>query len=66
MSIVYLYKRMRCVIQISRQLIRVVLYSRGTELKNLLLYGLLPHLLTFLDEERLAHIALFVCFIRVR
>ncbi|CAF1278892.1 unnamed protein product [Rotaria sordida] len=27
--------------------------------------NLLPHLLTYLAEERLAHIALFVCFIRI-
>ncbi|CAF1205337.1 unnamed protein product [Adineta steineri] len=40
-------------------------FIKGTELKNLLLYGLLPNLLPYLYEERLGHIALFVCFIRL-
>ncbi|CAF1134088.1 unnamed protein product [Adineta steineri] len=39
-------------------------FVKGTELKNLLLYALLPHLLPFISTQRLAHLALFVCFIR--
>lgn len=38
---------------------------RATELKNLLLYALIPHLPYFLPKEQLAHLALYVCSIRV-
>jgi hypothetical protein len=38
---------------------------KSTELRNLLFYGLLPNLQTLLPLEKLAHLALYVCAIRL-
>ena len=40
-------------------------FVKGTEVRNLLFYGLLPHLDAFLPLERLAHLALYICSIRL-
>ncbi|CAF4978365.1 unnamed protein product, partial [Rotaria magnacalcarata] len=40
-------------------------FVKATELRNLLLYALIPHLLPFLPKEQLAHLSLYVCSIRI-
>ena len=40
-------------------------FVKGTEVRNLLFYGLLPNLDAFLPIERLGHLALYVCSIRL-
>ena len=40
-------------------------FVKGTEVRNLLFYGLLPNLDAFLPIERLAHLALYICSIRL-
>lgn len=40
-------------------------HVKATEIKNLLLYTLLPLLHVYLPLEQLSHLALFICFIRI-
>ncbi|CAF3190019.1 unnamed protein product, partial [Rotaria socialis] len=40
-------------------------FVKATELRNLLLYALIPHLPPFLPKEQLAHLSLYVCSIRI-
>ncbi|CAF4164439.1 unnamed protein product [Rotaria magnacalcarata] len=40
-------------------------YVKGNEIKNILFYGLLPLFQLYLPMEKLSHIALYVCFIRL-
>ena len=40
-------------------------YVKGTEVRNLLFYGLLPNLDSVLPVEQLGHLALYVCMIRL-
>ncbi|CAF1092675.1 unnamed protein product, partial [Didymodactylos carnosus] len=40
-------------------------YVKATELRNMLLYGLLPNFYLFLSLETIAHFALYVCGIRL-
>ena len=40
-------------------------FVKGTEVRNLLFYGLLSHLDSVLPIEQLAHLALYVCMIRL-
>ncbi|CAF3601711.1 unnamed protein product [Rotaria socialis] len=40
-------------------------FFNPTELRNLLLYALIPHLPPFLPKEQLAHLSLYVCSIRI-
>lgn len=40
-------------------------YIKGSEIKNILFYGLLPLFQLYVPIEKLSHIALYVCFIRL-
>jgi hypothetical protein len=40
-------------------------HVKASEVKNTLLYGLLPNFQMYLPIEQLAHVALYVCFIRL-
>ncbi|CAF0969981.1 unnamed protein product [Rotaria sordida] len=40
-------------------------YVKANEIKNILFYGLLPNFQLYLPIDKLAHVALYVCFIRL-
>ncbi|CAF3066765.1 unnamed protein product [Rotaria sp. Silwood2] len=40
-------------------------FVKGTEVRNLLFYGLLPHLKLFLSIEQFSHLSLYICAIRL-
>jgi hypothetical protein len=40
-------------------------YVKATEIRNILFYGLLPIFQLYLPIEKLSHVALYVCFIRL-
>lgn len=44
---------------------KMFLFSRATEWRNLLFYGLLPSILSYIDPLAGAHLSLYVCAIRV-
>jgi hypothetical protein len=50
-------RRMKCFKDLS--------FIKATELRNILFYGFLPLLYELMDREKLAHMALFICAIRL-
>lgn len=40
-------------------------HVKATEVKNILFYGLLPHIQQFISTEKSSHLALYICFLRI-
>lgn len=40
-------------------------HVKATEVKNIIFYGLLPNIQEFISAEKLSHLALYVCFLRI-
>ena len=40
-------------------------FVKATEIRNILLYALLPHFKSYLSIDKLSHLALYVCFVRL-
>ncbi|CAF1489614.1 unnamed protein product [Adineta steineri] len=53
----YFNRKMRC--------IKIFANVKANEIKNIILYGFLPHFQLYLSIERLSHIALYICFLRL-